>query len=497
MEILRVLRYGDDGASTKDESESDVHVVGWNVLGETWPYFRPNFARMKDIMVEKRYEKVGGFVPTGWTYEVKRNKFAVRLFMDIEKLDSKHSDKLRKHFCGLVDEMANKKDFLMGFHCCENVEKTEMDAITIAALNKEKVMGIRQNVSEMKTVKSNDIDTTWNDSSSVHKPDSHDTTIPNEEERQRIIEELWDCLPKWVTRDQILDLISSSRWNIVEAVSNFYERPFRSSNHESVSIHLSQASKSASLKLSVRSNISPGKRKKNTENKSNKKVKSNSKLESSGSKQPTITSFFTKLLADDSRDQFIQIINANESSRNYVATSLEKSQGDINKALDLYYGNPQVNHLENPENLVNKSVQVQSCSNDCPLSKNKQVPEESGSMADSSLRRQRAENVDTNILVSLPPDKYKPIKHACWRRGQPAPYVHLARTFDLVGGQKGKIKATSMLCNMFRRLLALSPEDMLPAVYLCTNKIAADHENIVSPLYQFSCLSVLIFLFAV
>lgn len=31
-------------------------------------------------------------------------------------------------------------------------------------------------------------------------------------------------------------------------------------------------------------------------------------------------------------------------------------------------------------------------------------------------------------------------------------------------------------------LLALSPEDVLPAAYLCTNKIAADHENVVSGL---------------
>lgn len=98
--------------------------------------------------------------------------------------------------------------------------------------------------------------------------------------------------------------------------------------------------------------------------------------------------------------------------------------------------------------------------------------------------------------------------------------MHLARTFELVEGEKGKIKATSILCNMFRRfiiwisfmssiyfflstylinihiflhyeilllnsLLALSPEDVLPAVYLCTNKIAADHENLVS-LFLFS-----------
>ncbi|PPS06221.1 hypothetical protein GOBAR_AA14429 [Gossypium barbadense] len=580
MEILNVLGYGGDKVFTVDESESNVHVVGWNVLGETWPYFRPNFVRMKEIMEEKGYEKIVGFVPTGWTYEIKRNKFAVRskdsieihlvpysehsnydelreyvkflkpkkviptVGMDIEKLDSKHADKLRRHFAGLVDEMANKKDFLMGFHRGNygGVEKVEMDASP--DLNEDKDMERKQNILEMKSVESKNADITLNDSSPVQKPDLQDSAIPSEEERERIIEELGDSLPRWVTRDQKLNLISSSRWNVVEAVSNFYEHenelyeqisafrtsdsasaaqagssdnsvsslnsgPFRSSSHEGLISHLSQASKPSNFKLSVRSNISPGKRKKSTENKSNKKVKSNSKLESSGSKQPMITSFFGKVLVDDSKgggtglkieecpkdeitlpgdltksytekiDQFIQIINGNESSRNYVATLLEKTQGDINRALDTYYGNPEVNHDGNTENMVfsSKSAQVWSCSNDCPVSKNEHALEESRSTPDSSLQGQPVENVDVT-LVSLPPDKYKPIEHACWRSDQPAPYVHLARTFDLVGSQRGKIKATSMLCNMFRSLLALSPEDVLPAVYLCTNKIAADHENI-------------------
>lgn len=35
-------------------------------------------------------------------------------------------------------------------------------------------------------------------------------------------------------------------------------------------------------------------------------------------------------------------------------------------------------------------------------------------------------------------------------------------------------------CLFLYSLLALSPEDVLPSVYLCTNKIAADHENVVS-----------------
>lgn len=151
MSVLCALGLGESGVFTEDELESDIHVVKWNVLGETWPYFRPNFLKMNEIMSEKGYSKVVGFVPTGWTYEVKRNKFAVRtkdsleihlvpysehsnydelreyvkflkpkrviptVGADVEKIDSKHAKKMQKHFSGLVDEIAIKQDFLMGF----------------------------------------------------------------------------------------------------------------------------------------------------------------------------------------------------------------------------------------------------------------------------------------------------------------------------------------------------------------------------------------------
>ncbi|KAH7533904.1 hypothetical protein FEM48_Zijuj04G0181000 [Ziziphus jujuba var. spinosa] len=89
---------------------------------------------------EKGYTKAVGFVPTGWTYEVKRNKFSARFLkpkrvvptvgLDVEKLDSKHVDKTKKHFAGLVDEMANKQEFLKGFHRgCDGVgEMVEKDS---------------------------------------------------------------------------------------------------------------------------------------------------------------------------------------------------------------------------------------------------------------------------------------------------------------------------------------------------------------------------------
>ncbi|MFQ6633916.1 hypothetical protein Gotur_010708 [Gossypium turneri] len=50
----------------------------------------------------------------------------------------------------------------------------------------------------------------------------------------------------------------------------------------------------------------------------------------------------------------------------------------------------------------------------------------------------------------------------------------LHRLLTWLGAQKGKTKAASMLCNMFRKL------DVLPVVYLCTYKVAPDYENIIT-----------------
>ncbi|KAL2645294.1 hypothetical protein R1flu_012881 [Riccia fluitans] len=80
--------------------------------------------------------------------------------------------------------------------------------------------------------------------------------------------------------------------------------------------------------------------------------------------------------------------------------------------------------------------------------------------------------------VALPVGKYSPVEHACWEPGEPAPYIHLARAFDLVEQESGRLRTADMLCNMFRSLLALSPDDVLPAVYLTTNRLAPDFESV-------------------
>lgn len=540
MEILHVLGYGDGGVFTSDEGETNVHIVGWNMLGETWPYFRPNFVKMQEIMVERGYNKVVGFVPTGWTYEVKRNKFAVRskdsfeihlvpysehsnydelreyvkflkpkrviptVGMDVEKLDSKHANKMRKYFAGLVDEIANKKEFLMGFHRenCEVDEKVEEGPCS----------GVNEGLGKKEAVKTNELKETENNisgnlldsSSCLEEFGSRDSTVLDEAETEKMIQELRDCLPTWVAQNQILDLISTSGRNIVDAVSNFYEHEtelyaqvsalmpsistlkssslndsasalkptsVKSIPHGSVKIPLSQEYKLPKTKHSIKSTVSPGKRKKSSTNKTKKKVKITSKMESSGSKQSAITSFFNKVLPSKSQGggvesksagcpkgenllpsdtierygsqgggveykseqcpkdefllpsdttetygeeihQFIKIINGNESLKPYAAKILEKTKGNINMALDLHYDNHEGDCGKNVERseLFGTSVQSDSCDKNCISAPMKNVSEELGQKNDMSVQRPSKEKVDST-LVALPPEKYDPIEH--------------------------------------------------------------------------------------
>ncbi|XP_057757121.1 DNA ligase 6 isoform X2 [Arachis stenosperma] len=565
MEVLRVLGYGESGVFTEDSSESNIHVVGWNVLGETWPYFKPNFVRMKEIMIERGYSKVVGFVPTGWTYEVKRNRFPVRskdsfeihlvlysehsnyeelreyvkflkprrvvptVGLDVEKSDSKHADKMRKYFALLVDETANKQEFLKGFHRATGdtdflVEKDVNDG---QKPGKNMEEGIKP--SELDGEESTIPDVAASVPSSTGEPCTKGVTLLTDEEKKKMIEELGNCLPTWVTRSQMLELISISGSNVVEAASNFYERETEfhkqafscqtsslvskcsslndidspskaclnpSSTTKNIDVFPSQDStKLTILKHTVLSQASSAKRNKSSGSKPNKKVKVKAKSQSQSSdpKQSTITKFFSKVLPvkpsvaqsdrselmisvspkaknmlpddvgnqyKDEIDQFMQIINGKESLKDHAITIIEKAKGDVNKALDIYYCNS--------GNLGEKEISVQAeCKIDSSLEKNCVLHELKG-IPDTTMKRNH---------VTLPLEKYNPKEHACWKDGQPAPYLHLARTFSLLEDEKGKIKASSMICNTFRSLLALSPADVLPAVYLCTNKIAADHEK--------------------
>ncbi|XP_042392829.1 DNA ligase 6-like isoform X3 [Zingiber officinale] len=565
MQILSVLGLVDSGAFTQDTAVSNIHVIGWNVLGETWPYFRPNFGKMEEIMLERGYSKVVGFVSTGWMYETKKDGFAVRVKgslevhlvpysehsnydelreyvkflkpkrviptvgVDIETPDSKHALAMKKHFRGLVDEMANKHDFLLALH--RKSDSTDL-------------------------ISGNDITVDLNlhgdvDSENIPlQPDLQNFSRLNVEDMEGTLKDLQDCLPSWVTQIQSLELLKKFNGDIIAAVTEFFEHEtefYKQANATNNSIvspcekietnldllfplkspgeipesgmknFLSPVKQSVEQILKNTANP-PLKKKRSSDggkNKKKKKMKGCPTLYKSGGKQSIITNFFKKASADASSsftnvntssqqisssidedpvavkickedlDKFLQVIN-DGIPRESAATLMEKAKGNIDVAVDMYYCAFH-NVLEDDENLITNNV-LKTEGNllpaaDAPiihLDKNREKLYNSSSdrisLPTLYLKGNfREDKTATN--VSLPIDKYCPIEYACWKAGEPSPYLHLARTFHLVEQEKGKIKTTTMLCNMFRSLLTLSPADVLPALYLCTNRIASDHEN--------------------
>eukprot|EP01018_Ginkgo_biloba_P027060 Gb_21652 [translate_table: standard] len=186
----------------------------------------------------------------------------------------------------------------------------------------------------------------------------------------------------------------------------------------------------------------------------------------------------SKKLYGERLSKLLQVLDGTVSKEDAL-TLLDKAKGDVNVALDLYY-------TACGESLGKEAGRLGSSSGKCnpPLQTDSNpLHYNSGestcyNIAEPGLlttqKQSESSMVDTKACsVTLPLEKYNPVEH-----GELAPYLHLARTFDLVEQESGKLKTTVMLCNMFRSLLALSPEDVLPTVYLCTNRIAPDYENV-------------------
>ncbi|CAN6445852.1 unnamed protein product [Victoria cruziana] len=616
MVIFDQLGLSGSGEFTVDAPESDVHVVRWNELGETWPYFRPNFVNMKKILDERKYSRAVGFVPTGWVFSASRDDFTVRVKNSCEihlVPYSEHSsyDELRKyvrflkpknviptvgmengtksnslyhrdickHFSGLMDETANKLGFLEAFHFKalnrhENGESlknftnedgvcSEMDGELymqnnlanqgeeLRHANGELQFHVLPKKDERLPLLSHLSSARLEGSGKA--PESpltevqvvvSDTAVADMN-TETSIHELRDCLPSWVTISQVVTLLSEANGEITEAASLFYENerelheqvisqrktssvqdnassakepvqkgvpePWLCTTSRSTETDVidafsissqSQPTKSPLLKL-----VSPKKRETVGSNKSKKKGRVSTNLKSDKYKQVAITNFFGKEknnapqgggMECDAIDgysknevlhgsatenggkvsQFIRILDSNITAER-AKILLGKAKGDLNLALDLFYS-------QSTCLVEDVDCKMGSCRT---LDKFHMVPSETASQKEDSCQEKiiqvpilhgsgnKALEASTSF-VSLPPETYFPAEHACWRIGEPAPYLHLARTFELVEHERSRFKITSILCNMFRSLLALSPEDVVPSVYLCTNRIAPDYQNV-------------------
>uniref|UniRef100_A0A6A7G0Z5 DNA ligase n=2 Tax=Hirondellea gigas TaxID=1518452 RepID=A0A6A7G0Z5_9CRUS len=73
---------------------------------------------------------------------------------------------------------------------------------------------------------------------------------------------------------------------------------------------------------------------------------------------------------------------------------------------------------------------------------------------------------------------YHPIKDAGWKVNEPVPYLELCRAFAEIEEISGRLKTIEVMANLYRSVITLTPNDLLPVIYLCVNKIAPPYENL-------------------
>ncbi|XP_061879147.1 DNA ligase 1 isoform X1 [Entelurus aequoreus] len=94
-----------------------------------------------------------------------------------------------------------------------------------------------------------------------------------------------------------------------------------------------------------------------------------------------------------------------------------------------------------------------------------------GEKKKSSVEDSKKESTPTETDYDPSRPNYHPVNHACWKQGHKVPYLAVARTFERIEEDSGRLRNIETLSNMFRSVVLLSPDDLLCCVYLCLNQL--------------------------
>ncbi|KAL2507040.1 DNA ligase 1 [Forsythia ovata] len=73
---------------------------------------------------------------------------------------------------------------------------------------------------------------------------------------------------------------------------------------------------------------------------------------------------------------------------------------------------------------------------------------------------------------------FDPKRAAYWGKGERIPFMFVAKTFDAISKESGRILITEIVCNMLRTVIEMTPDDLVAVVYLLANRIAPAHEGL-------------------
>lgn len=97
----------------------------------------------------------------------------------------------------------------------------------------------------------------------------------------------------------------------------------------------------------------------------------------------------------------------------------------------------------------------------------------------SPLGKSKVEGVGTGaIKAAAEHGNFVLSQLATWPEGKPVPFGFLADTFEAIAEESKRLVITNLLINAFRTVIATSPNDLVPMVYLCTNRVAPAHSGL-------------------
>lgn len=436
---------------TTDPAASCVHVVPWNFLGETWPYFRPNWNTAREYALSLNFStdvQLIGFVPTGWVHGMAKERFPVkskdpsfvihlvpysehssydellayvrhlrptRVIPTVGAKDDKAVAKMLRHFTLLINQDAAKAEFISKI-----AGKSQTEVTLFAA-------GIEN---EVRCVENGD------EGGSVEEPRSeHDcgNDGPKKSSPAEIGAVASASGDSPDTNLQILITVADGKLSIAEAVkllaaasgdvSRAADMYFRGIWRRPIPT-ASAAVDSSQLRAAKRPRVS-------------------------GGTQRSLLSFW-KSPEVDAQPQKASCEKSSEPEQDFGRCRNRSVPG-----MPLHAVSPALG--PGPELAAHRSMESGKETEKPSSSRTADVPRDA---------------------VALPLNQYDPVAHAIWSRGEPTPYLHLARAFEAMDSTTKRLRIGDILTNMFRSVLAVSPpEDLAATAYLAVGKIAPDYEG--------------------
>ena len=92
----------------------------------------------------------------------------------------------------------------------------------------------------------------------------------------------------------------------------------------------------------------------------------------------------------------------------------------------------------------------------------------------SAKRNEGGSDFEMKVKLS----SYHPIDNAFWSRTEPTPFLALAKTLEAIEDTSGRLKTIEILSNYFRSVMQVTPEDLLPSVYMTLGRLAPAWEGV-------------------